>query len=65
MVKKQRNNLASFGPFLDIQEFFKNRGLSFVISYSDSRDLLDELLHMVDKKISKKIKIAGTISKSP
>ena len=24
-----QNNLAIFGPFLDLQEFFKNRGLNF------------------------------------
>ena len=49
MVKKQRNNLAIFGPFLDLQDFFKNRGLSFEASDSDLRDLLDELLHMAKK----------------
>ena len=64
MVKKQRNNLAIFGPFLDPQEFFKNQQLSFETLDSDFRDLLDELCHMI-KKISKKIKIAGLISKLP
>ena len=29
VVIKQRNKLAIFGPFLDLEEFFKNRGLSF------------------------------------
>ena len=45
--------ISNFGPFLDLQEFFKNRGLSFQTSNSDFRDQLDELFHMVNK-ISKK-----------
>ena len=65
MVKKQRNNLAIFGPFLDLQEFFKNRGLSFETSDSGFRDLLDELFRMVEEHFFElKIKIAGLISMS-
>ena len=48
MVKNQRNNLAIFGQFLDLQEFFKNRGLIFATSDSDFRDLLEELFHKVN-----------------
>ena len=48
MVKNQGNNLAIFGQFLDLQEFFKNRGLIFATSDSDFRDLLEELFHMVN-----------------
>ena len=54
--------ISNFGPFLDLQEFFKNRGLSFQTSNSDFRDQLDELFHMVKKILKKKIKIAGLIS---
>ena len=43
-----KNSLAIFGPFLDLQEFFKNRGLTFETSDSDFRDLLEELFHMVN-----------------
>ena len=46
----QGNNLAIFGPFLDLQEFFKNRGLTF--ETSDFRDL-NELFHMSKKKSKK------------
>ena len=49
MVKKQRNNQAIFGPFLDFEVFFKNRGLSFETSDSGFRDLLDELFPMVEE----------------
>ena len=49
MVKKQINNLAIFGPFFDLQDFFKNQGLTFETSDFDFHDLLDELFHM-DKK---------------
>ena len=45
-----RNNLEFFGPFLDLQEFFKNQGLSFETSDFDFRDLLDELFH-IDQKL--------------
>ena len=61
MVKNQGNHLAIFGPFLDLQEFFKNRELTFETSNSNFHDLLDELFHMI-KKI-KKNKIAGDFSK--
>ena len=47
VVRNQGNNLAIFGPFLDVQEFFKNRGLAFETSDSNFRDLLKELIHMV------------------
>ena len=57
------NNLAIFGPFLDLQKFFKYRGLSFEISDSDCRDLLDELLRMVKFFFEKKMKIVGLVSK--
>ena len=43
MVKKQRNNQAIFGPFLDLEEFLKNRGLSFETSDFGFRDLLHDL----------------------
>ena len=46
--QNQRNNLAIFGPFLDIQEFFQNRGLNFETSDSDFRDLLEKVFHMVN-----------------
>ena len=61
MVEKQGNNLEIFGPFSDLQEFFKNRGLSLrlknshSVTYSASYDL---------KKFRKKIKIAKVILKS-
>ena len=59
VVKKQRNNLAIFGPFLDLQEFFKNRGLSFETSDFNLCGLLNELFHM-----NIKIKIVKVILKS-
>ena len=49
MVKKQKKNLAVFGPFLDLQEFLKNRGLRFETSDSDFCDLLDELFYINEK----------------
>ena len=64
LVKKQRNNYAIFGPFLDLQEFFQNRGLSCETSDSDFRDLLDEFFQMNKKIFEKKIKIADLISMS-
>ena len=51
------HNLWFFGPFLDVQEFFKNRGLSFETLDSDFRDLLGELFHMVKKIFRKKSKL--------
>ena len=54
VVKKQRNNLAIFGPFWDLQEFFKNRRLSFETSDSDFRDLLNELFHIDGKHFFEK-----------
>ena len=62
MVKKQRNNLTIFRPFFDLQEFFKNRYLSFETSDFDFRDLLEKLFHMVRKYSKEKIEIAGLIS---
>ena len=41
-----KNSLAIFGPFLELQEFFKNRGLNFETSDADFCDLLDELFPM-------------------
>ena len=57
MVKNRRNNLAIFGPFLDLQEFFKNQGLTFKTSDSDFCDLLNELFHMNKKNFLKKNQI--------
>ena len=57
MVKNRRNNLAIFGPFLDLQEFFKNQGLTFKTSESDFCDLLNELFHMNKKNFLKKNQI--------
>ena len=54
MVKNQGNNLAIFGPFLDLQEFFKNRGLTFKTPDSNFCDLLNELFHMNKKIFGKK-----------
>ena len=51
---KQRNNLAIFGPFLDLQEFFKNRGLSFETSDYNLCGLLNELFHMNIKNFFEK-----------
>ena len=48
MVKNQGNNLAIFGPFLDLQEFFKNRGLTFKTPDSNFCDLLNELFHKAE-----------------
>ena len=55
VVKIQGNNWPIFGPFLHLQEFFKNRGLSFETSNSDFCDLLNELFHMDQKNLTKKI----------
>ena len=33
--KSKKNNLAIFGPFFDLEEFFKNRGLIFETSDSN------------------------------
>ena len=49
--------LAIFGPFLDLQEFFKNQGVTFQTSDFDFRGLLDELFHMRKKIFRKKIKM--------
>ena len=46
-------------PVLDLQEFLKNRRLSFWTSDADFRDLLDELFHMVKKNFRRKIKIGN------
>ena len=46
MVKNQGINLAIFGPFLDLQEYFKNLGLTFKTPDPDFCDLLNELFHM-------------------
>ena len=59
MVKNQGNNLAIFGPFLDLQEFFKNRGLTFKTPDSNFCDLLNELFHMKKKIFGKKIKFSS------
>ena len=48
VVKNKQNNFAIFGPFLGVQDFLKNRWLTFETSYSDFRDLLEELFHMVN-----------------
>ena len=47
---------AIFGPFLDFQEFLKNRGLCFQTSDNDFCDRLNELFHM-NKKFLKKVKL--------
>ena len=65
VVKKQRNNIANFGPFLDLQDFFKNRDFSFETSDSGFRDLLDELFHMVKKKFLKKKSELQVLFQSP
>ena len=65
MVKKQRNNLAIFGPFLDLQKFFLNRGLSFETSDSGFCDLLDELFHMVQKNFFRKKSKLQVLFQSP
>ena len=57
-------DLAIFGPFLDLQEFLKNQGLTFETSDSDFCDVLEELFHMVNKTL-KKNKIGKFFSKSP
>ena len=69
MVKKQRNNLEIFRPFLDLQEFLKNRGLMLETSDFDFCDLLDELFHMGDmiwleNIFSEKIKFSKVILNS-
>ena len=43
--KKQRNNLAILGPFLDLEEFFRKSTVKFQTSDSRFRDVLDELFH--------------------
>ena len=65
MVKNRRNNLAIFGPFLDLQEFFKNQGLTFETSDSNVCDLLNELFHMNKKKFSKKNQIVKSYFEVP
>ena len=40
------NNFEIFGPFLDLPDFFLNRGLIFETSNSDFCDLLEKLFHM-------------------
>ena len=64
MVKNHAKNFAISGPFSDLQEFFKNRELTFETSDSDFRDLLDELFHIDQKIIFVKNQNAGLISKS-
>ena len=54
MLKNQGNNLAIFGPFLDFQEYFKNRGLTFETSDSDLCDVLNEFFHM-NKKSTERV----------
>ena len=51
MDQKSLNYFSAFWTyaFLDPQEFFKNRGLSFETSDSGFRDVLDELFHMAEK----------------
>ena len=56
MVKNQGNNLAIFRPFLDMQEFFKNRGLMLETSEFDFCDLLDEFFYMAEKHFFEKKK---------
>ena len=55
MVKKERNNLGIFGPFLDLQEFFENRGLSFETSDFNFRHQLNEFFHMNIENIFEKL----------
>ena len=47
MVKSQGNNSAIFGPFFDLQEFFKNQGLTFETTDFDFRELLEELFLII------------------
>ena len=60
MLKNQGNNLAIFGPFLDLQEFFLNRGLTFETSDSDFWELLTELFHMNKKNCFEKNQILNS-----
>ena len=55
MVKIKGNNLAIFGPFVDLQEIFKTRWLSFETSNSDFCDFLNELFFLREIKFSKVI----------
>ena len=56
--------IAIFGPFLDLQEFFKNLGFSFETSDSDFCDLLNELFLKDQNFFEKKIKFSKVILKS-
>ena len=64
MVKNQRNNLAILSSFLNLQEFFQNRGLMLETSNFDFCVLIDELFHMAQKYFSKKIKWSKVILRS-
>ena len=65
MLKHQGNNLAIFGPFLDFQEYFKNRGSTFETSDSGFCDLLNELFHMNKKNFLKKNQILKSYFEVP
>ena len=65
MVIIQENNLAIFGPFLDLQDFFLNRALSFKTSDSDFCDLLNDLFRMDKKKFRKKNQILKSYFEVP
>ena len=47
VIENQGYDSAIFGPFLNLQEFLKNRGLTFETSNFDFRNLLEELFHMI------------------
>ena len=51
------HNMAIFGQFLDLQEFYKNRELIFENSDFDLCNLLNEFFHMNQKNFEKKDQI--------
>ena len=64
VVENQENNLAILGLFLNLQDYFKNRGLIFETSDSIFCDLPNELFHIKKIFFEKKIKFSKVILKS-
>ena len=50
---KPESNLAIFGPFLDLQEFFQNRELTVETLDLDFCDQLNEFFHTKKKNLKK------------
>ena len=49
MVKNQGNNLAIFGPFLDLQNFFQKSRVNIEASDFNLCDVFNKLFHLIKK----------------